>query len=296
MRFFAATVFLCAGVGLGVWGYHLWQQPIRMLPDPPPESRHGAESDHAHPWSLGRGAMLFGELDSSDPSSMFYPGSLPAQYDSSAIRMLPYRPTPEERRRERQQRKYAWDQAVKRNPACPTLMERGFAIYDAFRVLCRLDNSETPPCDQLRRRYHAASATVTAACQALPYSEARWAREEARRTAERERRRRTAAWERVVKRNPACAAIRQRWCEEYRAFDASCQEYLESLGKLFPDLPIDAPDLVSGLGPDGVTDCPEHPSFGGSFREDMPVIGCGELSQRYYASLERLEKECPGKL
>ena len=162
MRFFAAVVFLCAGVGLGVWGYYLWQQPIRMLPSPPPESRHGA-----------------------------------AQYGSGDIRMLPHRPaylpTSEERRRERQQRKHDWEQAVKWNPACPNLMERGFAIFEAFRVLCRPDNSETPPCDQLRRRYHAASATVTAACQALPYSEARWAREEARRTAERERQRRALA-------------------------------------------------------------------------------------------------------
>ena len=278
MRFFAAAVFLCAGVGLGVWGYHLWQQPMRMLPYPPPESRHGAESDHDH------------------PSSMFYRGSLSAQHGSGDIRMLPLRPTPEERRRERQQRKHDWEQAVKRNPACTSLMERGFAIFDALRLLCRPDNSETPPCDQLRRRYHAAYDTVTAACQALPYSESRWAREEARRTAERERRRRTAAWERVVKRNPVCADIRQRWCEEYRVFAAACQGQLESLGKLFPDLPVDAPDWVSGVGPDWMTDCPEHPSFGGSFRGDMPVIGCGELSRRYYASLERLEKECPGKL
>lgn len=260
MRCFAAVVFLCAGVGVGVWGYYLWQQPIQMSPFPP-ELRHGA-----------------------------------AQYGSSALRTLPYRPTPEERRRERQQRQDDWDQAVERNPACPNLVERGFAIFDAFRVLCRPDNSETPPCDQLRRRYHAAYDTVTAACQALPYSEARWAREEARRTAERERWWRTVAWERVVKRKPACAAIRQRWCAAHRAFEAACQEHLESFGKLFPDLPADAPDLVSGLGPDWVTACPEHPSFGGSFREDRPVIGCGELSQRYSASLERLEQECLGKL
>lgn len=86
-------------------------------------------------------------------------------------RLLPYRPSPEERERMARQQEADWQEAVKRNPACPDLRKRWQDSYRAYDAACNPGRvapiESNPGCDTLLKRYHDSHRALEEGCSVL---------------------------------------------------------------------------------------------------------------------------------